>query len=644
MATATLKGANLIPITSKSAIEELSASLERYLKVDGHVWEEDPVDFKTFVESKDFCGLSLSEKQYECLGKIVGGDPKKFFSHERQIREVVLALGKGAGKDFMCSILQTYAVYVLLCLRDPQGYFHFPSGESLDCINVARSKDQARNVYFKKLTARLLENKWFRDNYTVIVDGRKLSFPEGKVDRGQITLLSGMIQFPKNIRAISEHSANESFEGYNLILWIMDEASAFKSKMGKENAEPVYQTLTTSTRELPYVGAIISYPRHEDDFTIRKYEYSQSPEGSKFMTGMKAATWEVKPSRFYSGETFKFEVHPGVFVDIPIEYKGQFGRNPEDCKMKYMCIPPKAESPYFEYQEHIDLAVVKRDPIILVEDELIEVGKTRYVVKRILGLNLSSEEARLERMIWVDNGETSCRATLSIGRKITKPITKLIIEQTLVWYPDVSRGIQVSLKNLEEVLVWLCDNLNVKVVGWDYWNSATAKESVEAMRVETSRKNLSEKDYATFKGLIYTGMVEIPDLPDGINELKKLGKREDGGVTKRSGNFKDIADSWVGCGFLAFGDKSVIVGDLGRVFPAAVTGVGLQGSGEASQIFGTAQRVAAETQLKDAMTLEAGLERLRHQSGAVTRPSMMGTVDGKPHKRSAFPKTIRMIG
>ncbi len=53
----------------------------------------------------------------------------------------------------------------------------------------------------------------------------------------------------------------------------MDEASAFLSKLKRENAEAIYQTLRTSAVSRfgsRWAGFVISYPRHADDFTMTK--------------------------------------------------------------------------------------------------------------------------------------------------------------------------------------------------------------------------------------------------------------------------------------------------------------------------------------------------------------------------------------
>ena len=146
----------------------------------------------------------------------------------------VLLWGKGSGKDYLCSILVCYLVYVLLCLRDPQKYLRLAPGEPIDLINVAYNADQAKRVFFEKLKQRIKRWEWLRQNYNVIEAGRRVN--EQKLGRALVVINDDFIEFPHQIRAWSRHAQNESYEGLNILVWLMDEASAFLSKLKRENA------------------------------------------------------------------------------------------------------------------------------------------------------------------------------------------------------------------------------------------------------------------------------------------------------------------------------------------------------------------------------------------------------------------------
>jgi hypothetical protein len=202
----------------------------------------------------------------------------------RAYQQAVLLWGKGAGKDYLCSILVCYLIYVLQCLRDPQAFLELAPREYIDVINVAYNADQAKRVFFAKLKARIEGWAWLHANYNVVEGGRRTN--EHKPGRAEVVINDDFIEFPYRIRAWSRHAENESYEGLNVLVWIMDEASAFLSKLKRENAEAIYQTLKTSAASrfgLRWVGLIISYPRHADDFTMskhREFDAATRPAGS----------------------------------------------------------------------------------------------------------------------------------------------------------------------------------------------------------------------------------------------------------------------------------------------------------------------------------------------------------------------------
>ena len=99
-------------------------------------------------------------------------------------------------------------------------------GENIDIVNVATNAQQSRQVFFSKLRSRL-QSRCFKEFGPVIG--------------------ATMIRFPNiNLRLHSVHAANESWEGLNLLAWVMDEASAFRAAGGMtDNSGAVYGTLRT---------------------------------------------------------------------------------------------------------------------------------------------------------------------------------------------------------------------------------------------------------------------------------------------------------------------------------------------------------------------------------------------------------------
>jgi hypothetical protein len=280
----------------------------------------------------------------------------------RLYQVAVLLWGKGSGKDYLSSIIVTYLVYVLLCLRDPQSYLELAPGENIDVVNVAYNADQAKRVFFSKLKARVERWKWLTDNFNVIESGRrKNAYIAGRLE---VLINDDHIEFPRKIRAWSRHSQNESFEGLNIIAWVMDEASAFLSAIKRENAEKIFSTLETSasTRfKRRYIGLIISFPRHGDDFTMTKLaEAQRNPELGMYASGP-FKTWEVNRAL---GRGEWVEVRPGHRV--PVELARQYQTlGFEEALAKFECDPPSAVDALFKFPDRLWDAVKTGKPSLI---------------------------------------------------------------------------------------------------------------------------------------------------------------------------------------------------------------------------------------------------------------------------------------
>ena len=233
-------------------------------------FEEIPVDIEEFVTSKDYLGLPpLSEYQYtmikastqiykkETLVKLYGeveGEKR----WKQTCNEVILQLGKGSGKDYSSTIACAYIVYLLLCLKDPATYYGKPPGDPIDILNIAINSEQAKNVFFKGFNTRIDRSPWFQGKYN----------PK-----------ASSIEFNKTITVHSGHSQRESWEGYNVLVVVLDEISGFEleSTSGNEQAKTasaIYKMYRGSVASrFPDFGKLIllSFPRFKNDFIQQRY-------------------------------------------------------------------------------------------------------------------------------------------------------------------------------------------------------------------------------------------------------------------------------------------------------------------------------------------------------------------------------------
>ena len=487
-------------------------------------------------------------------------------------------LHHNSGKDLVCSLIQAYVVYILLCLKNPQDYFGFALGEPCDILNVGTKGDQAERTYFTKFRARLLKWEWMLSHFNVTDEGRRFkyngkNFPLCKIGTRSAEWLN------KGVRAFSENSGNPgSLEGYNIVFYLFDEISAWVSVAERKVAEQILGILRTSqssrnTKKLAGLGMAISYPRQDDDIMF-EIEKESVKEGSTtfFSRGLQ---WDVKPKRGYCGKTFKFnagtEELPEWF-DIPTELGENFFRtNPEQAKCYYLLRPPAVGGPFFEYNDKIDsLSYPDRQPLFKVETSYIDSmdgkgNKIVYVRKKIVGLNRQPSK-NVDYVAWMDAADTMCDAALSIGHLETVTIIEgaersevlaAVLDDVIVWEPDPMLRRIVDIGSMTTCCVDMQKFITLKVAWWDQWNSGTGMFDLRKAGIMCDKHNLVGTDYEFFKNIIYSNRFIAPagaSTTKGIEQIKHLSRTRTNNVTCGSTKHKkDIADTWCGVTALLLG-------------------------------------------------------------------------------------------
>jgi hypothetical protein len=205
---------------------ELS-DFERLLKADD--LDEEPMPIQKFVTDRHYLGLEfgLSEIQLEIARHttqvfkpetllrlegtefLEGYTPEEYYK-KYTVNEVICQVGKGAGKDHTSRISMAYIGYLMHCLRDPLKYYGKASGVYVDLVNLAVNAKQAQQVFFDPLKNILLRSPW----------ANEVGF-EPRVQE--------IFWFDRPLRMFSGHSEAEGWEGYEVMVVILDEISAFKA-------------------------------------------------------------------------------------------------------------------------------------------------------------------------------------------------------------------------------------------------------------------------------------------------------------------------------------------------------------------------------------------------------------------------------
>lgn len=517
---------------------------------------------------------------------------------QRAYQLAVLLWGKGSGKDYLCSIIVTYLVYVLMCLNDPQGYLELAPGENIDLINVAYNSDQAKKVFFAKFKERLKRWGWLRKNYDVYEGGARLWKGNAGLPKVQINDVD--VEFPSKIRCFSRHSQNESYEGLNVIAWIMDEASAFLSAAKRENAEKIYGTLRSSAGSRfgqRWLGFVISYPRHADDFTMTKVAEARAQPSAGIYADGPAKTWEVNQLRGRQGFV---EVRPGH--KVPVELANDYILDFEEALAKYEAQPPLARDALIKDPDRVWAAVQKgRQPLIQWEPrvtkrdtidgdgnviprefaavKLTRLGKLPPRAKLFMhgdpartsdGFGLAiGHGAPATILVQVPAGEVLTRAQLRRERlepetlvPWERDVVRTVIDAVLVWRPDPSRNRHVDLLNVREIMLAIIKHYGIGAWGgitFDQYDSAETVQTLETMKLPVENESwsnpLQHRIYRGARSMFYNDLVTLPDTPTitstdarqpgAIYELLRVEEIEGHKIDHPEGGSKDLADAVV---------------------------------------------------------------------------------------------------
>jgi hypothetical protein len=491
---------------------------------------EEPVPIPVFVRDKRFLGLErdLSDIQLEIAKKItqiykpetlckfMGEEAGLNYFNKYTVNEVVCMLGKGSGKDHTSRISMAYIVYLLHCLRDPIDYFGKAHGVTIDLLNLAVNAQQAKNVFFDPFKKLLLASPYFNE-------------------KGFEPRVSEIQFFDRPIRCFSGHSESEGWEGYEVLLVVLDEIAAFKTDIELKNAENVQRAKGSASgiynmskvsviSRFPRVGKVVllSFPRYRGDFITTRFKQIEDAGGEDGAWAIKAATWEVNPT------ISREDLEP------------EFRRNPIEAEARFACNPPEMEDAYFRDPEMVREAFrYSTDP--LAEDGSWKEwfngtdGFSRYIH---VDLALKHDQAAL-CMVHL-SGMKDVQTLAGIERL---PIIN--VDYIQVW--KAKHGEEIPLADIRNTISILGRKFPLVMVTFDQYASQEMMQTLRAWGFNSEQHTVRKTDYDTLLSAIYDRRLRgywNEQLVE--NELLKLKLINNNKIDHPTTGSKDIADALAG--------------------------------------------------------------------------------------------------
>lgn len=433
--------------------------------------------------------------------------------------EAIFCEGLGSGKSMKACLALAYIVHYLLCLRSPQSYFGLMPGSPLVIIVMSLRASQAKLISYDTMRSLIENSPWFTKYFR----------PDPR-----ITL---MMKFPKNIHVMSGNSRENFPIGYNLLASSLDEAAHFmdKSMQGdtEDPARNVYQVLSERSNSRFHgrgLTMMMSSPRSETDFIELKLQ-----EDNPKIFKRRRSTWEAQPQSKYCGETFFFdielmEISPNKrssTVEVPVEFKPDFIRDPERSCRSFAAIPTRSISVFVRNRAPIDVFSDRKNPLTRegwLRDDFKPRPGSIYVMH-------------------VDLGVTDCAASFCMGHREKE---KCFIDVVKFWLPSSVKD--VDFGEIREFILALRDRgFDIALLTYDRFQSIDSRQQLEKHGIYTEEFSVERTldPYNTWKEALYSDKIDIYDVPryraEATHVLLKNGRK----IVKPSNGSKDVLDTVV---------------------------------------------------------------------------------------------------
>lgn len=507
---------------------------------------------------------AIKEILSDIIGHEVTGKRLTAFS------KALITGGIGIGKTTIASIVLPYLCHWVLCLKDPQDYLGLLPGSRIAFMQMSTSEDQAKEVLFGDIKARIKHSPWFRDN--------------AQIDPAY----KNQIRFEGDIWILPGDSAETTFEGYNILGGIVDEMDSHKVTPNRDYAQAGYETIhariTSRFQERGFV-LLIGQMKKADGFAARMLEeYEREADSyAARLTIWESLGWKrfLKPDgtrdSFWYDTKRKTIVPSGIaeelktdnLIEVPMVYYTDFKNNPEKALRDLAGIPPAVGDPFISLTHKIEDA----------RDRWKERNNGLTTPLRPDGRFEDWFRAKdtLKRVCHIDIGYSALgdAAGLAVGhvREVVEidGERKPYIVYDLLMRMKALPGSEIMIGDLRRIVYYLRDELGfrIKKVTLDGFQSTDTLQQLRKRRFETESVSVDKSmlPYSDLRDALYEDRVEFPHymvyLKHGDTKqveiaYKELSELEDKGnkIDHPATGSKDVADAMAGVAYTLMGDRS----------------------------------------------------------------------------------------
>lgn len=534
-------------------------------------FEERPATLLEFL-GEDYLGIdskvrgSIKRELSIIMGEEVRADRPTEYSL------AMITGGIGIGKTTVASIVLPYLCHWVLCLKDPQDFFGLLPGSRIAFMQMSTSEQQAREVVFGDIFARIRHSPWFMNKYPF----------DPKFTKS--------VRFEKDIWILPGDSAETTFEGYNILGGILDEADSHKVTKNKDYADSGYTTISariTSRFEDKGFLLVIGQMKKSVGFAASKFEEFKARDDAY---AVRMAIWESMGWEHYADddghvETFRYDtkrkmvVPDGVakhttyttdIIEIPMVFKNDFVNNPEKALRDLAGIPPVVGDPFISLVHKIEECSgrwLQRHPHTDGEGPVDPEGR----IRRWFKAHDSLKRAGHIDLAYSADGDHLGFAMGHVREmiQVEDEIKPYIIIDMLLRMHAPSGG-EIYLGNVRRLVYELRDKFGFKLdfISMDGFESTDTKQQFRRKRIKSDIVSIDRDvlPYHDLREAIYEDRIEFPPYlvkyhpNDGqltevvVKELMELVD-EGGKIDHPPDGSKDVADAVAGVTHHLMGDR-----------------------------------------------------------------------------------------
>lgn len=482
----------------------------------------------------------------------------------------------GIGKTTLASIILPYMCHWALCLRNPQGFYDLLPGSKIAFMQMSTSSSQAKETVFGDIKSRIQYSPWFQNNYPYD------------------TSFENQIRFKqKDIWVLPGNSAETTFEGYNILGGILDEADSHKVTADKDYAEQGYDTIRnriTSRYEDRGFLLVVGQMKKSSGFAKRKYEELQKdPEAHTVrMTIWESRGWArylnsdgTRDSFWYdikrkevvpSGAAKRIAQDSTHLLEIPNDYRKEFENSPEKALRDLAGIPPSAGDPFISLTYKLEEAVQRwQERYDNIGSPVNEDSVRPQFAKWFKAPNSLRRAMHLD-IAYSSNGDALGLAMGHVAEVVEdEGEMKPYIVFDFLLRMKAPAGTEIILSEVRHMIYNLKEEFGfrIRMVSMDGFQSTDTKQQLRKRKFQTDYLSVdkSKLPYEDLRDAINENRIEFPPYKTYLNKgdsdlveiaIKELSELEDKDkkVDHPIGGSKDVADCMAGVVNTLMGDRS----------------------------------------------------------------------------------------